>query len=314
MGRLRAQGKDFSVADGKLLAGDHVLNGNAALVDKVKSLVGGTCTVFMNDQRVTTNVMKPDGSRAVGTRLAPGGAHDAIFGRKASFRGEAEILGEPYMTAYDPILDSGGQVLGILYVGVKKVEFLGSARDTFWTIIYFTLAIAALAILVSYVVARSGIVRPLKASITTMNSLAQGDLSVETPEPRRRDEIGEIMMALVAFKATGLEVERMRADRSATDERAAEQRKVDMFRLADGFESAVGRIVETVSVGIDPAGGLGGHAEFDRRACAGTRHRGRGGLRGSLHQRAVGGLGDRGDGLIRQRDQPPGAAIGADGQ
>jgi methyl-accepting chemotaxis protein len=41
---LRANGKSFSVADGKLLAGDHVLNGDAATVDKVKNLVGGTCT------------------------------------------------------------------------------------------------------------------------------------------------------------------------------------------------------------------------------------------------------------------------------
>ena len=125
---LRANGKSFGIADGKLLVSDHVLNDDAALVDKVKDLVGGTCTVFMNDLRVTTNVLKPDGTRAVGTRLAPGAAHDAIFDRKASFRGEVQILGEPYMTAYDPILDSNGQVLGILYVGIKKVEFLESAQ------------------------------------------------------------------------------------------------------------------------------------------------------------------------------------------
>ena len=244
---LRANGNSFSVADGKLKVSDHVLNADAALVDKVKNLVGGTCTVFMNDLRVTTNVLKPDGTRAVGTSLAAGAAHDAIFDRKASFRGEAQILGEPYMTAYDPILDSNGQVLGILYVGIRKVEFLESAHDTFWSIIYSTLAISSLAMLVSYLVARGAIVRPLKASVATMNRLAQGDLSVETPEPRRRDEIGEIMTALVVFKKTGLEVERMRAERLATEQRAAEQRKADMSKMADAFEGAVGEIVEMVS-------------------------------------------------------------------
>jgi methyl-accepting chemotaxis protein len=244
---LRANGKNFSIVDGKLLANDHVLNGDAATVAKIKNLVGGTSTVFMKDLRITTNVLKPDGTPAVGTRLAPGNAFDAIFDRKAPFRGEAEILGEPYLTAYDPILDSTGQVLGILYVGMKKAEFLESARSTFWTIIYSTLAISLLATLVSYLVVRNAIVRPLKASVAVMNRLARGDLSAETPQPRRRDEIGEIMMALVAFKATGLEVERMRADRLVTDLRAAEQRKADMHRLADEFEGAVGRIVETVS-------------------------------------------------------------------
>jgi methyl-accepting chemotaxis protein len=244
---LRANGNSFGVADGKLLVSDHVLNDDAALVDKVKNLVGGTCTVFMNDLRVTTNVLKPDGTRAVGTRLAPGAAHDAIFDRKAPFRGEVQILGEPYMTAYDPILDSNGQVLGILYVGIRKVEFLESARGTFWSIIYATLAISSLAMLVSYLVARNGIVRPLKASVATMNRLAQGDLSVDTPDPRRSDEIGEIMTALVVFKKTGLEVERMRADHVATEQRVAEQRKADMIKMADAFEGAVGEIVEMVS-------------------------------------------------------------------
>ena len=244
---LHASGKSFGVADGKLLVNDHVLNDDAALVDKIKNLVGGTCTVFMGDLRVTTNVLKPDGVRAVGTRLAAGAAHDAIFDRKSPFRGEAQILGEPYMTAYDPILDPNGQVLGILYVGIRKVEFLESARSTFWSIIYSTLIISSLAMLVSYLVARHGIVRPLKASVATMNRLAHGDLSVETPEPRRGDEIGEIMTALVAFKTTGLEVERMRIDRVATEQRSGEQRKADMIRMADAFEGAVGEIVETVS-------------------------------------------------------------------
>jgi methyl-accepting chemotaxis protein len=244
---LRAKGTNFRIVDGKLLANDHVLNGDAATVEKIKNLVGGTSTVFMKDLRITTNVLKPDGTPAVGTRLAPGKAFDAIFDRKTSFRGEAEILGESYMTAYDPILDSAGQVLGILYVGTKKAEFLESARSTYWTIIYSTLAISALAMLVSYLVARSAIVRPLKASVAVMNRLARGDFSAETPESRPRDEIGEIMMALVAFKATGLEVERMRADRLATDRHAAEQRKADMNSLADEFEGAVGQIVETVS-------------------------------------------------------------------
>ena len=46
---LGSKGKDFSIADGKLLRNGQVLNGDTAIVDKVKSLVGGTCTIFMNE-------------------------------------------------------------------------------------------------------------------------------------------------------------------------------------------------------------------------------------------------------------------------
>ena len=102
---LRAHGSKFSIRDGKLYADEHVLNGDVAIVDKVKNLVGGTATIFMKDQRIATNVLKPDGSRAVGTALAKSDAYAAIFDRKASYRGEVQILGEPYMTGYDPILE-----------------------------------------------------------------------------------------------------------------------------------------------------------------------------------------------------------------
>jgi methyl-accepting chemotaxis protein len=244
---LRATGDKFSIADGKLLADGKPLNGNFAAVDKVKNLVGGTATIFMNDTRISTNVMKADGARATGSQLAKGPAYEAIFDRKESFRGEVAILGELYMTAYDPIFDASRNVIGILYVGLKKVDFLETAHDTLWTIIYATLGVMLLSIVVSYFVARSSVVRPLKASIATMNRLAKGDLTVDIPASVRRDEIGEIMTALGVFKANSLEVERMKAEQVATETRTAEQRKADMMQLAADFEGAVGQIVETVS-------------------------------------------------------------------
>ena len=106
----------------QLFFGSTLVNGNFEPVDRVKAIAGGTATVFLNDQRVTTNVMKPDGARAVGTKLAPGPAFDSVFTRRETYRGEANILGESYLTIYEPII-SGNEVIGIAYVGVKKAEF-----------------------------------------------------------------------------------------------------------------------------------------------------------------------------------------------
>jgi methyl-accepting chemotaxis protein len=262
---LGSKGKDFSIADGKLLRNGQVLNGDTAIVDKVKSLVGGTCTIFMNDTRITTNVMKPDGTRAVGTQLARNAAYAAIFDRKTSFRGETKILEEPYMTAYDPILDASGQVIGILYVGLKKVDFLETAQETLWTIISATLLVMALAIVASYLAARNGVARPLKASIATMNRLAAGDLSADLPVHRSRDEIGQIISALAVFKSNGLQVERMKTEQIEAETLSVEQRRQDMIRMADQFEGVVGRIVDAVfsaSAELEvSAGKLSGTAE-----------------------------------------------------
>jgi methyl-accepting chemotaxis protein len=82
------------------------------------------------------------------------------------------------------------------YVGIKKVEFLETATETLWFIIYSTLGVMVLAIVANYVAARGSVARPLKAAIATMKRLAAGDLTVDTPVHRRRDEIGEIMSYL----------------------------------------------------------------------------------------------------------------------
>src|ERR1700674_3475421 len=99
---LRHKGTDFSIADGKLLAGSYVINDNFEVPDKIQEIFGGTATVFMGDVRVSTNVLREDGRRAVGTRL-DGAAYDAVFRQGKAFRGEANILGIPYFAAYDPI-------------------------------------------------------------------------------------------------------------------------------------------------------------------------------------------------------------------
>ena len=92
------------------------------------SAVGGTATIFMGDTRVATNVMKSDGTRAIGTKLARGPVYDAIFNEGKPYRGEADILGTSYFTAYDPIKNDYGEVIGILYVGLLECRILW-----FWT-------------------------------------------------------------------------------------------------------------------------------------------------------------------------------------
>jgi methyl-accepting chemotaxis protein len=104
--------------DGDLWFGSYRVNGQFDVVDKVKSTFGGTATVFLMDQRISTNVQKPDGSRAIGTALSPGPVYDRLLKEGRSYRGEADILGERYITVYEPIL-SDGAVIGILYAGTK---------------------------------------------------------------------------------------------------------------------------------------------------------------------------------------------------
>ena len=99
-------------------------NGDFASVDEVKKEKGGTATLFVKSGedfvRVSTNVKKPDGSRAVGTVLDPKGKAIAAIRKGEAFAGEVDILGKPYLTAYEPMRDAKNQVIGVYYVGYVK--------------------------------------------------------------------------------------------------------------------------------------------------------------------------------------------------
>ncbi|KIM00110.1 Methyl-accepting chemotaxis protein [Paramagnetospirillum magnetotacticum MS-1] len=243
---LKSKGTVFTVADGKILAGDHVLNGNFEVVDKVKALVGGSATVFMGDTRVTTNVIKPDGNRAVGTQLAKTAAYESVFTRKAPFRGEVEILGEPYMTAYDPILDSAGNVIGVLYVGIKKADFLTAAERTLQLMVGVTVVVGALTILVSWTIAKRNLAAPLKRSISAMRDLADGNLEVEIPHTERKDEIGEMIRALEIFKGNGQARHRLEAAQAA-EQAARNRRQESIERLTADFNASVFAVLKGVT-------------------------------------------------------------------
>lgn len=104
--------------------GSTKIDNNFDLVDAVVKQMGGTATIFVKSGddyvRVSTNVKKDDGSRAIGTMLDPKGKAIVSINKNEAFFGDVDILGKPYVTGYDPIHDASGKVIGIYYVGYLK--------------------------------------------------------------------------------------------------------------------------------------------------------------------------------------------------
>ncbi len=101
------------------------------VVDQVTALMGGTATLFVRSGddfvRVSTNVMRSDGTRAVGTVLNPAGPAIAQIRQGKAYYGVVDILGRPYLTGYDPIFDATGNIVGIHYVGylIENLDRIG---------------------------------------------------------------------------------------------------------------------------------------------------------------------------------------------
>jgi methyl-accepting chemotaxis protein len=115
------------VEGGALWFGKHRVNGDSVLVDAVKAKFGGAATIFLGDQRVATNVQNADGSRALGTRLAPGPAYERVLRQGLSYRGQTEIFGEAYLALYEPI-SCDGAVIGLLFAGIRKASAVAEAE------------------------------------------------------------------------------------------------------------------------------------------------------------------------------------------
>jgi methyl-accepting chemotaxis protein len=88
---------------------------------------------------------------------------------------------------------------------------------------------------------------PLNALTRAMTALAGGGAEITVPCLERKDEVGEMASAVKVFKNNMIEIERMRVDQVDAEQRQSGQRKAEMVKLANDFEAAVGKIVETVS-------------------------------------------------------------------
>jgi methyl-accepting chemotaxis protein len=102
------------------------------IVDEVQKLTDVTCTIFqrMNSDgdmlRVATNVLKEDGSRAIGTYIPavnPDGKPNPVIStvvKGQTFNGRAYVVNKWYITAYEPIFDMENNIVGVLYVGIPQ--------------------------------------------------------------------------------------------------------------------------------------------------------------------------------------------------
>ncbi|MBT1511225.1 HAMP domain-containing protein [Bradyrhizobium sp. SRL28] len=92
-----------------------------------------------------------------------------------------------------------------------------------------------------------GVIRPIAEMTAVMKGLAGGDLNVSVPALSRGDEVGAMARAVQVFKDNALRVQSMEQEQAGLKLKAEGDRKAAMQQMADGFDSAIGKIIQTVS-------------------------------------------------------------------
>ncbi len=147
------------------------------------------------------------------------------------------------------------------------------ARATF-AIVMAALLLATLA--VGMVLARS-VTSPLRRIEQATVALAEGRLEVDVHGGRMRNEIGAIARALDVFKRNLERSRALEAEARAADARSAAQRRETLNQVAQDFDHAFGKVLQTVGGAAEQiragAHGLRDTAEGMREQALDTSHK-----------------------------------------
>lgn len=101
------------------------IQNSTSFVDKAQAIFGGTVTIFQKIDkgflRISTNVMKLDSTRAVGTYIPFDSPVVREVKKGNTYYGRAFVVNDWYITAYEPIYNNSS-IVGMLYVGDKEKD------------------------------------------------------------------------------------------------------------------------------------------------------------------------------------------------
>ncbi len=176
-----------------------LLNRDYKIVDNVKETVFqgvvykdkdiGTATIFQDDVRISTNVYSEDGTRAIGTRIAKD-VYDRVVVNGEQYVGRAYVVNDWYIAAYEPIRNYGGDIIGLLYVGILEQKYTDINNQTMQIFLLITFAGVIVSIVIALYTSRyisTSVVTLVKAS----KQLAGGNLETKV-ERVSNDELGDL--------------------------------------------------------------------------------------------------------------------------
>ncbi len=185
-----------AAGEGTLVAGV-LLNRNLDFIDTINSLVypeasltegsRGTTTLFLEDVRVSTNVRLFENVRALGTRVSKE-VRAAVLDEGRTWLDRAFVVNDWYISAYEPLIDSFGARVGMLYVGFLDSPYRAAKAQTLWVISGGFLFLLAFSVPLFLRLAR-GVFKPLEDMVETISRVEAGDLSARTGLKDKQNEV-----------------------------------------------------------------------------------------------------------------------------
>lgn len=184
--------------NGYLYKGDVRINNNNEIVDYISELTGSSSTIFLGNKRVATTIKKHDGQRAVGTHASEE-VSKRVLNQGKEYIGEAEVVGQTYQTAYKPIYDDNGNIVGMFYVGISKAFYDQLLYNSLRRMAVVGTSLTVLVFVGTMFFTKRYISDPLKQLTEETQKFAKGDFcSLHYPAEINdsKNEIGELARSI----------------------------------------------------------------------------------------------------------------------
>jgi methyl-accepting chemotaxis protein len=184
---------EWNIKDNILYKGDQKINDSTEFVDTINTNSGYLATIFMNDTRVSTNVLLEDGKRAIGTK-ASDVVINTVLTEGKEYHGQAPVANiKVAFTYYSPLKNSNGEVVGMWFVGIDK-SAVDKQIQNIVTIIGLVIIIALIiGALISYYIGNK-LSKYIVEIKNNLNKFSDGDFSGEVSNNAQAisGEIGQI--------------------------------------------------------------------------------------------------------------------------
>jgi methyl-accepting chemotaxis protein len=167
----------------------YYISGSNRFVDRIKASCGVECTIFSNDERISTSIIK-EGKRAVGTKMDNAKVLETVLQKNEDFINQNIILGKPFQTYYWPIKDFTGKTAGMYFIGKDRKIIESSYSNILYSSITVILIAGLILVFASFYVARL-IANPLNRLVSFANSISKGDVMLDI-DKKSNDEIGQL--------------------------------------------------------------------------------------------------------------------------
>ena len=209
---------------GSVTTGIDLTPANHAFVEDIKKMFDVECTLFQGDTRATTTIMK-DGQRVIGTKMDNPQVLDAVLARGQRYLDVNKILGKEYNTAYWPLKDASGKVIGMLFIGKDRSIVASTVRNTELSILAILAVVGGLMVFAGILVVRS-ITRPVNRAMAGLTEAAEQVVSASGQVASASQSLAEGASEQAAsIEETSSSLEEMASMVRQTADNAAELRK-----------------------------------------------------------------------------------------